>query len=224
MSDARAQLDALPEFVGQRLAAHPGAFRVPAVNLEIYVIRDFLTQAECDGLIQRIDVNRIPSYVLGHHPDPEFRTSESCNLQPADPLVRQIETKIAQLTGIPMNYGETIQGQRYAVGQQFKAHHDWFRTDQPYWQEQKTMGGQRTWTVMAFLNKPEAGGQTYFPKAGVRITPKAGNLLAWNNLTPGGVPNDFTLHQGCPVEAGVKYVITKWHRERPWVSGGSGAY
>jgi len=24
------------------------------------------------------------------------------------------------------------------------------------------------------------------------------------------------LHQGMPVEQGVKYVLTKWYRERPW--------
>ena len=28
--------------------------------------------------------------------------------------------------------------------------------------------------------------------------------------------NDFSKHQGSPVEAGIKYVITKWFRERPW--------
>jgi len=37
-----------------------------------------------------------------------------------------------------------------------------------------------------------------------------------------GELNDFSLHQGMPVEAGVKYVLTKWYRERPW-SGFTGA-
>jgi hypothetical protein len=31
-----------------------------------------------------------------------------------------------------------------------------------------------------------------------------------------GEPNPFTLHQGMPVIAGLKYIITKWYRERPW--------
>jgi prolyl 4-hydroxylase len=77
-------------------------------------------------------------------------------------------------------------------------------------------GGQRTWTVMMFLNDVEAGGHTYFPNANVKITPRQGNLLAWNNLDKNGDPNPFSLHQGMPVEAGVKYIITKWYRERPW--------
>jgi prolyl 4-hydroxylase len=50
----------------------------------------------------------------------------------------------------------------------------------------------------------------------VKIAPKRGNLLAWNNLDPLGEPNEQSLHQGLPVEAGLKYIITKWYRERPW--------
>jgi prolyl 4-hydroxylase len=212
------------QMVSMRLSEHPGSFKVPAVNLDIFVIRDFLTPEECGGLIARIDVNRVPSDVLGPSPDPDYRTSESCNLNPQDPLVKAVEAKITALMGIEPAHGETIQGQRYAVGQQFKPHHDFFFTSQPYWEDQKNHGGQRTWTAMMFLNKPEAGGQTAFPKAGVRITPRAGNLLAWNNMDPTGQPNEYSLHQGCPVEAGVKYIITKWYRERPWLGGGPAAY
>ena len=127
-----------------------------------------------------------------------------------------VEAKINRLTGIEPTHGETIQGQRYAVGQQFKPHHDFFYTNQPYWPEMEKQGGQRTWTAMIFLNEPEAGGQTFFPNAKVRVTPRTGNLLLWNNLDQYGEPNTFSLHTGCPVEAGIKYVITKWYRERPW--------
>ena len=70
---------------------------------------------------------------------------------------------------------------------------------------------------MAFLNVPDGGGQTVFPEVGVKVSPRAGNLLAWNNLDALGAPNRYSLHQGCPVTAGIKYVITKWYRERPWV-------
>lgn len=202
--------------VTARLLEHPGTFKLPAVNFDIFVVRDFLTPDECEGMIAMIDANRQPSTVLGAHPDPDYRTSESCDVDPHDPLVQRIENKITTLLGINPVHGETIQGQRYAVGQQFKEHHDFFFVDQPYWQDQKDGGGQRTWTTMMFLNKPEAGGHTYFPKAGVKIAPRAGNLLAWNNMDASGQPNAYSLHQGMPVEAGVKYIITKWYRERPW--------
>jgi prolyl 4-hydroxylase len=204
------------EFVKGRLQRTPGAFKVPAQGLDIFIVRDFLTVAECAEVIALIDKDRVPSGLLADTPDPEFRTSESCNLRLTDPINILVERKINALTGIGPSHGETIQGQRYAKGQQFKEHHDFFYTSEPYWPEQERQGGQRTWTAMIFLNEPEGGGQTHFPKANVRVTPRTGNLLAWNNLDSFGQPNTFSLHTGCPVDGGVKYVITKWYRERPW--------
>ena len=42
-----------------------------------------------------------------------------------------------------------------------------------------------------------------------------GKLLSWNNRRPDGSLNPATLYQGMKVRSGVKYVITKWFRERP---------
>ncbi len=200
-----------------RPAKSPMGFRIPSNDIGIFVIREFLTPAECAGLVRLVDQGRVPSKLLAPSADPEFRTSESCNLNPKTPLVAQVEAKLAALTGIEPGHGETIQGQRYAVGQQFKPHHDYFHRSEAYWEDMERCGGQRTWTAMAFLNMPEEGGQTAFPRAGIKVTPRLGNLLVWNNLDADGLPNPATLHQGMPVMAGTKYVITKWHRERPWV-------
>ncbi|MGF1550628.1 MAG: prolyl hydroxylase family protein [Sphingomonadaceae bacterium] len=210
--------------VAERLRATPGVMQVPATRFDIFVKRDFLTDSECDGLIERIEAGKQPSTLMSDDPDPEFRTSDSCNLDPADPLVVQIEGKLARFTGIQPAHGETIQGQRYDVGQQFKPHHDFFFTEMPYWPEQERNGGQRTWTAMVFLNDVEAGGHTFFENAGVKITPRRGNILAWNNLDAEGQPNFMSLHQGMPVEKGLKYIITKWYRERPWGSQAPAAY
>jgi prolyl 4-hydroxylase len=204
------------DFVKGRLARTPGAFKVPAQGLDIFIVRDFLTHEECRQVIELIDKDRVPSGLLADSPDPEFRTSESCNLRLTDPINILVERKINGLTGIDPRHGETIQGQRYAAGQRFKLHHDFFEIGQPYWEEMNRTGGQRTWTAMIFLNEPEAGGETAFPRASIKVTPRKGNLLVWNNLNIIGGPNYFSLHEGMPVTAGVKYIITKWHRERPW--------
>ena len=216
MSEGAAWRAEIGAIVGARLDADPRAMRIPSAQLDIFVVRDFLTARENEALIRLIDAERIPSQLLAPSSDPDFRTSESCNLDPKAPIVRQVEAKIGELTGIDPVLGETIQGQRYAVGQQFKPHHDFFYDDQAYWERMRESGGQRTWTAMAFLNVPEEGGQTNFPAAGVKVTPRAGNLLIWNNMDSAGEPNPYSLHQGSPVLAGTKFVITKWHRERPW--------
>ncbi|WP_245942226.1 prolyl hydroxylase family protein [Sphingomonas gilva] len=163
-----------------------------------------------------IDANRKPSRLLSENPDAAFRTSETCNLDRENPLVRGIDARIARLLGIDPRLGEILQGQRYGVGQQFKPHHDYLRPSEPYWGRQKEIGGQRTWTAMAFLNVPGRGGETQFPRIELTIPPRIGSLVVWNNLDEAGEPNPATLHAGLPVAEGVKYIVTKWYRERPW--------
>ena len=207
----------LGAYVNARLQMNPKAFRIPCNNLlDIYIVRDFLDERDCREMMALIDADNEPSKLLSYNGDQEFRTSYSCNVDPENETVRRVEARITALMGIDSTHGETIQGQRYQVGQQFKPHYDFFHKGEAYWDEMMRSGGQRTWTAMAFLNSVEAGGQTFFERAGVRITPKAGNLLMWNNLDLAGEPNMYSLHQGMPVEAGVKYIVTKWFRGRKW--------
>ena len=202
--------------VCERLTTTPGIKRLPVASLDLFLLREFLSRDECDDLIGLIEAERKPSKLMADSADPTLRTSETCNLDPKNPVVRYVEAKLAVLLGIDPLHGENLQGQRYGVGQQFKPHHDYLRTDAPYWPKQEKIGGQRTWTAMIFLNVPSQGGETQFPLVRVRIPPRQGTLVTWNNLQPDGKPNPDTLHQGLPVIAGVKYIITKWFRERPW--------
>ncbi len=69
---------------------------------------------------------------------------------------------------------------------------------------------------MVFLNTVEEGGETHFTQVGVKLEPKPGVLLVWNNALPDGSPNPDTIHAGTPVIRGSKYVITRWYRTRKW--------
>jgi prolyl 4-hydroxylase len=93
---------------------------------------------------------------------------------------------------------------------------DWFWTKAKYWKDEARRGGQRGITAMAYLNDVEAGGATEFLNLGISIAPQRGALIVWNNAGIDGSLNQATLHAGRPVEAGVKYVITKWYRSRKW--------
>ncbi len=202
--------------VRKRLEADPQAYKVPTDKAEIFAIGNFLTASESRRLITMIDVVAQPSELFDSEYASSFRTSYSGNFDNRDPFVRGISRRIDDLLGMKAPTGETIQGQRYLPGQEFKPHNDWFYTDQDYWQKERKRGGQRSWTAMAFLNAVEAGGATQFDEIEIKIDPKPGVLLVWNNANPDGSPNDDTLHAGTPVERGVKYVITKWYRTRKW--------
>lgn len=204
--------------VGARLSANPAVTAVPIEGVQVFYHSDFLSARECDRIIALIDSNRRPSTLLTESDDPNFRTSESCDMDRWSPDVRPTDEAIAALLGVDPVHGETMQGQRYAPGQQFRAHTDWFHAGAAYWEQMQRTGGQRTWTAMIYLNDVEEGGATWFPQAGIRVAPKRGLLLTWNNMKADGSPNELTLHEGMPVIAGVKYVITKWFREGAWIA------
>ena len=199
----------------ERLANASGVQRVPTRDLELFIVRNFLDPATCAALIERIDARRRPSTIADDAGIVNFRTSETCDLDSADPLVGEVERKIGELLGLPLDCGEPLQGQRYAPGQEFRPHTDTFNPGGYDYLVHTERGGQRSWTAMIYLNEPEDGGATRFKTIGKTIQPEAGKLLTWNNLLADGTPNQATLHQGMKVRRGTKYVLTKWFRQRP---------
>ena len=200
-----------------RILSHGGVQKLPSPKLTLFIQRGFLSPELCTALIERIDEVRRPSTIADANGDAAYRTSETGDLAGADPAVAQVEARITALTGLDPAHGEPLQGQRYAVGQEFKGHTDYFEPSGADYAEYCSVAGNRTWTVMVYLNEPEAGGATRFKAVDKIIQPETGKLVAWNNRRPDGSLNPATLHHGMKVRAGVKYVITKWFRELPWV-------
>ena len=200
-----------------RLARNRVVQPVQGEGIMLYCVQNFLAPEECGGLIAMINADRKPSGLLSASQDPEFRTSESCDLDRWHPFVDGIDRRICDLMAMKPRLGETLQGQRYAVGQQFKGHHDYFHVSESYWQTEKKRGGQRSWTAMIYLDEPESGGETLFSAAGLKVTPRAAMLLAWNNMDKKGAPNPNAFHESLPVITGQKNIVTKWFRERFWV-------
>ena len=199
-----------------RLLAKAGMQRAPSAKIELFQCRGFLSAELCEELIALIDAGRRPSTIADDNGDSYFRTSETCDLSASEPAVQRLEAMLLELNGIDPAHGEPVQGQRYAVGQEFKAHTDYFTPDGLDFHKFCSVAGQRTWTFMIYLNEVVAGGATCFKMVGKTFQPEAGKLLCWNNRRPDGSVNPNTLHHGMKVRKGVKYVITKWYREKEW--------
>ena len=204
------------DLTAARLSATPGVRTVPNRNVQQFVVPGFLDADACAALRERIDDRVRPSTITDDNGDPDFRTSWTGDLDHGDPLVAALDERLSALTGIDARFGEPLQGQRYEVGQQFKGHTDYFEPNGVDFYEHTHVSGQRTWTLMAYLNTVEAGGATRFSSIDKLYHPEAGKLLAWCNLSPDGSVNPWTLHHAMKVRKGRKYVITKWYRERPW--------
>lgn len=59
----------------------------------------------------------------------------------------------------------------------------------------------------------ERGGYTIFVDAGAVIKPRKGDAAFWFNLKRSGDGDPLTLHAGCPVIVGTKWVANKWIHE-----------
>jgi prolyl 4-hydroxylase len=185
--------------------------------IQLFIGDEFLDAETCTQMCSKIDEGSYPSPLYEKEKFEGVRTSYSCNLNTYDPLIVDVDARIAALLGIEKSHGEPLQGQRYQEGQQFREHADFFYIDEPYWAEYEPHGGQRTWTAMIYLNEPEAGGATRFKLLDFQVEPKLGRILIWNNMALDGSPNPWTLHEGTAVERGTKYIVTKWYRERQFV-------
>jgi len=119
-----------------------------------------------------------------------------------DPFIEDIDQRICKLLGIHGAYSEVLQGQYYEVGQEFKAHTDFFEPHE--FKQHCSVHGQRTYTVMIYLNDVEEGGETCFHNVNAVFKPVTGQAVIWNSLNPDGTTNAHTLHQARPVEKGFK--------------------
>jgi len=206
--------------IGENLDRTPRLWKLcsnDSQSIQLYIGDGFLDAETCRRMREKIDEGSYPSPLYEKEKYEGIRTSYSCNLDANDPLVVEVDRRIANLLGVGKEHGEPLQGQRYQQGQRFSEHADFFYIDEPYWAEYEPHGGQRTWTAMIYLNQPDAGGATLFKLLDVAIAPRLGRILIWNNMALDGSPNPWTLHEGMPVDAGTKYIVTKWYRERQFV-------
>ena len=187
------------------------AVKLGTDKLEIFYIDNFLDNGECQHLIKTIRSKLRPSELSSPDADKFFRTSKTCELAALnDSVVQNIDEKICNLLQIEKGLSEPIQGQYYEVGQEFKAHTDFFEDH-----ELEINGGvlgQRSYTVMIYLNSTKQGGETTFPLIDEEFSPCEGKAVIWCNLNPDMSPNNFSMHHAKRVRKGYKAIITKWFR------------
>ena len=60
----------------------------------------------------------------------------------------------------------------------------------------------------------EDGGETYFPKLGLKVYPKKGMAVYFEYFYNDQTLNELTLHGGAPVVTGEKWIATQWFRRK----------
>lgn len=184
-----------------------------------FILHKFLSDEECDHLIEISNTSLVKSTVVdsktGGSIDSDVRTSSGTFLATHyDDIVTRIEKRLALVTMIPEENGESLQILRYEDGQKYEPHTDYFHDSV---NSDASHGGQRVATVLMYLTTPEEGGETVFPYGekkvegegwsecalrGLAVKATKGNALLFYGLKPDGTPDPTSTHGSCPVRFG----------------------
>lgn len=125
------------------------------------------------------------------------------------------ECRLAEAAGFEVAHGEVPSLLHYGPGQRYKSHLDCISSKQAASPEGIAQGGQRTLTILLAMGDDDfEGGDTYFPQLKSGTNAATGELLRFNNTDDNGLPLRSSLHEGRPVTAGEKWLLSKWVRER----------
>lgn len=175
----------------------------------IVVLGNILSNEECDELI-RLSKDKMQRSKIGTTREVnELRTSSSLFIEESEnEIVARVEKRISSVMNIPIEHGEGIQILQYTPGQEYKAHYDFFSPTS------KVVNNNRISTLVMYLNDVEQGGETFFPKLNLSVSPQKGMAVYFEYFYNDQNLNDLTLHAGAPVITGEKWVATQWMRKQ----------
>jgi len=155
-----------------------------------------------------IDTKDNPATVMAN-----VRTSESAHVgKSTDKIIKILEDRACEYVDLPTTHLEPMQVVVYEKGQKYNPHYDFFSADST-----EVSKGNRSKTVLVYLNDlPEnSGGYTIFPKINLRVKPKKGDAIYFENMNGSDVDYN-TLHAGEEILGDYnKYAINIWFRENP---------
>ena len=198
-------------------------------NPDIILIKNFLSNEECDHIIKIGDPHVKKSEVCGYggsRPD-KNRTSMTAHIgkmfldnDKYDPVLANIRRKAGLFSSKNEKNVEPIQLVRYHPGQFFKSHYDYLDRNVDIYKENIEKNGQREFTFFVYLNNvpKENGGTTYFPKLNKHFQAKKGQAIFWSNMVD-GEDDKRMLHSGAELFEGVKYGLNVWVREKEYIGG-----
>ena len=178
----------------------------------ILKINNFISNDHCDSILNDLkNKNFFKAEVIGD--DGKIKISkgrsnktfivrdesiESINLF-VDKIKRTFQLEIKDLT--------KIQVQKYSEKEKYLSHLDSYSKKFM----DKECVSQRHVTFIMYLNEVKKGGETYFPLLDIRIEPKKGSLIAFENCFKNTIyTHPKSLHGSKPIQSGEKYILNFW--------------
>jgi prolyl 4-hydroxylase len=191
----------------------------PEAPDRLYWLDGFLNAAQCEAILAELEFTFWePSRVYTPIGNGEHRsvtsdrrvsstTSERWFNTPLRRAIATIDRRVAKLLPQALSHREEWQATKYGKGGRFNYHHDsgYFGAEP---------AGERTHTVLLYLDTPGRGGATRFPLLDLEVKSVAGRLLIWSNLDADGECDPDMLHAGRPLLEGRKTTLVTWIRQR----------
>ncbi len=187
----------------------------------IILFGNVISKEECEQLIElskpKLHRSTTVENVSGKAEHHKNRTSYGTFFQINEtPLIERIDRRVSELMQLPVLNGEGLQILHYQIGGEYKPHFDYFSPKATGSRLHLAHGGQRVATLILYLNNVEEGGETIFPEINLKIIPAQGNAVYFAYTNSKNQVDPLTLHGGCPVLKGEKYIATKWMRQNEY--------
>jgi hypothetical protein len=198
----------------------PPARQVISESPRIRKVDGFMSKAACDWVIERargrLARARIYSSSGGGPAVNPSRTNTETdfNIIQSDLVLLLLRARIAEATGLPTAVMELTKVLHYSVGERFDLHFDFIDPSAPDLGPELAARGQRLATFLVYLNDDYEGGETEFPRVGLRHRGRMGSALYFANVTTRGEPDLLTLHAGLAPARGEKWLLSQWIRDR----------
>ena len=165
----------------------------------------------------RLKRAKVYDYRRGVLKEDPMRTNTGApfSLIETDLLIQLVRARIAHAAQVAVAALEPFEVLRYFIGEHYTYHIDYFHSELPNFRDLVAVKGQRVKTCLVYLNDDYDGGETDFPKAGVRFRGRTGEALFFDNVLPDGSGNVNTLHAGLAPVSGEKWLLSQWIRDRP---------
>lgn len=199
------------------------AVRVRIAQPLVVVLESVLSADECAQVIElardRLQVSTVVDPASGNNMPTDYRDSEGMFFRlEENPLIARLDRRISQLMNMPVENGEGLQVLNYGPGSKSEPHFDYLIPNNDFNKESLLRSGQRISTLVVYLNDVAEGGETYFPEAGLSVTPKQGNAIYFEYANSFRQVDPKSLHASSPIVKGEKWAMTKWMRERKFTS------
>ncbi len=215
---ARGQVAVIGDRFGDQLAIPDAVTHFEAPR--IATCERFLSPQSCAWIIERarpsLDAARVKNAEAGGADVHAVRTNTGMgfSLIDTDLVIQVAHARIAAAIDQPVVNQEPTNILHYTPGQEYRPHYDFIDPGVAHFARELQTVGQRTTTFLIYLNDDYEGGATTFPRLDWSFKGKTGDALAFWNLTDGR-PDARTLHAGTPTTGGVKWLLSKWVRDRP---------